>query len=352
MISTSSFKNKRSQAFDLLKLFAIFLVVYGHCVQHFLSTQPTDEPVYQYIYSFHMPLFMMISGYFSISSMQLTPFTLFIKKKFTQLLLPCISWGLLWWIKDPLISILNQDLQLHLNKLIRILIDNFWFLKSLFFCYLLYYICNRFSGLKHEIILVITCFISFFITKYNINLMYPCFIAGVILKKKFNNGQTMTFTVKNFIVLAIFIFLIYSWDYYFLQYNPHDLYQCLSDSDYLSVVSEYFYILFYRILTGITGGISFILIFNTVFHHTKENKLYRYCSEWGTYTLGIYILQYFILERFLIKFIRLDNYSSFLSNFIIFPILSIIIIGICIFIIKIIKRNSILNLILLGVKNK
>ena len=52
-------------AFDLIKLFAIFLVIEGHCTQHLLSSFEYDEPVYVYIYSFHMPLFMFLSGYFS-----------------------------------------------------------------------------------------------------------------------------------------------------------------------------------------------------------------------------------------------------------------------------------------------
>ena len=58
-------KSERLVSFDLLKLFAIYLVVLGHCVQHLLPSHSYDEPMYVYIYSFHMPLFMMISGYFS-----------------------------------------------------------------------------------------------------------------------------------------------------------------------------------------------------------------------------------------------------------------------------------------------
>ena len=81
---------KRLPYFDVLKLFAIFLVLWGHCIQYFLSSQYSDEPVYRYIYSFHMPLFMMISGYFSASSMRLH-FTELITKKSRQLLLPCVS---------------------------------------------------------------------------------------------------------------------------------------------------------------------------------------------------------------------------------------------------------------------
>lgn len=82
----------RIKAFDVLKLFAIFLVLWGHCIQYFTSGNPIDKPVYVYIYSFHMPLFMMISGYFASSSISL-PIKELLKKKTIQLLLPCFYLG-------------------------------------------------------------------------------------------------------------------------------------------------------------------------------------------------------------------------------------------------------------------
>ena len=60
-------KNERLLFADLLKVLAIYLVLWGHCVQQFFTTSPLENDVYVYIYSFHMPLFMVLSGYFSIS---------------------------------------------------------------------------------------------------------------------------------------------------------------------------------------------------------------------------------------------------------------------------------------------
>ena len=89
-----SLKNLRQEgrlrSFDILKLFTIFLVLWGHCIQYFLSSEPIDEPLYRTIYSFHMPLFMMISGYFAASSMHIRLID-FLKKKSVQLLLPCFT---------------------------------------------------------------------------------------------------------------------------------------------------------------------------------------------------------------------------------------------------------------------
>jgi fucose 4-O-acetylase-like acetyltransferase len=67
---------------DILKLFAIFLVIWGHAIMHF---QPDYDQsyIFQTIYSFHMPLFMMMSGYFATSSMNL-PAKEFFLKKFRQ----------------------------------------------------------------------------------------------------------------------------------------------------------------------------------------------------------------------------------------------------------------------------
>ena len=56
--------------FDAVKLFAIYMVILGHCIQHLLSSDYLDEPGYIMIYSFHMPLFMMISGYFASSGLK------------------------------------------------------------------------------------------------------------------------------------------------------------------------------------------------------------------------------------------------------------------------------------------
>ena len=82
---------------DALKLFAIFLVLWGHAVQHLLSSEYWDEPVYRIIYSFHMPLFMTISGFFGAKLFSI-PFTSVLRRKFRQLLLPAISFALIYCI--------------------------------------------------------------------------------------------------------------------------------------------------------------------------------------------------------------------------------------------------------------
>lgn len=54
---------KRIQWPDLLKAFAIILVVIGHVVSTY-DSRGYNAPIALWIYSFHMPLFMMLSGMF------------------------------------------------------------------------------------------------------------------------------------------------------------------------------------------------------------------------------------------------------------------------------------------------
>lgn len=62
--------NERIVWIDFLKLFAIFLVVLGHVIL-FMGLKQNEvmheNTLYSFIYSFHMPLFMTISGFFLIN---------------------------------------------------------------------------------------------------------------------------------------------------------------------------------------------------------------------------------------------------------------------------------------------
>lgn len=74
---------------DMLKCFAIFLVLWGHSIQHLTPSGFMDNPVFRLIYSFHMPLFMIISGYFASGIIKKSWKNLLVKKSL-QLVVPTI----------------------------------------------------------------------------------------------------------------------------------------------------------------------------------------------------------------------------------------------------------------------
>ena len=93
-------KKERKVEFDFIKCFAIFLVLCGHSLMHFSDADHMTNLLYQFITSFHMPLFMAVAGYFSYRSMQLS-FKIFLQKKFWQLIYPCLSFGFIYCIFIP-----------------------------------------------------------------------------------------------------------------------------------------------------------------------------------------------------------------------------------------------------------
>lgn len=55
---------KRDLYFDNLKGILISLVVFGHLIENFYFKSKFVEIVYTFIYTFHMPAFIFLSGLF------------------------------------------------------------------------------------------------------------------------------------------------------------------------------------------------------------------------------------------------------------------------------------------------
>ncbi|SFG66617.1 Fucose 4-O-acetylase [Halobacillus alkaliphilus] len=59
---------KRDVFFDNAKLFLIFLVVFGHMIQPFTDGSVPMYTLYTWIYTFHMPAFIFLAGFFAKGS--------------------------------------------------------------------------------------------------------------------------------------------------------------------------------------------------------------------------------------------------------------------------------------------
>lgn len=58
-------KKERDHYFDNARFFLIVLVVFGHLLRSFINESHFLQALYMFIYSFHMPAFVLISGYFA-----------------------------------------------------------------------------------------------------------------------------------------------------------------------------------------------------------------------------------------------------------------------------------------------
>lgn len=310
----------RLASFDLLKLFAIFLVLWGHCIQHLFSLEPKENIVYIGIYTFHMPLFMMIAGYFSRKTLKVR-FTTFLLKKAQQLLLPCLSFGLMTWCLWSLIFyVIHGDYPL-LGELVSTIGNNYWFLKSLFCCYLLAW-CGQHSGLKFYYWFLITLVISQFISLYNLRLMYPAFVIGLLIRE----NQWLMSIIKSKSGLLFIVFMVlgllfgkFIWDYYAI-----------------------------RILLGLLGAIALVGVGTKYLERFASNNFSLRLCNIGRQTLGIYLLQGLILESILPVLINFNKINIWLFTLVVSPLISLAILLLCSQILQILSKSNVLAFCFLG----
>ena len=152
--NSPSNKKARSLTIDIIKGINILLVVVGHLI-------PYDGYVFRLIYSFHMPLFFMLSGY--CSSMQFQKrnqnFFRYLWKKIKSIFIQMIFLGICvrWLIGYPMDVFWTQDMPLYILR------PDDWFLRTLFYgdilLYLFFQIDIRCRGkwFRHMIPLVLIC---------------------------------------------------------------------------------------------------------------------------------------------------------------------------------------------------
>ncbi len=90
----------RKQYLDIAKGIGIILVVIGHCPQVY-------NPLKQWIYAFHMPLFFIISGMvWNRESHEKRGFFTrkFVVDKLKRLIIPCYIWGVLYMMLDTVMN--------------------------------------------------------------------------------------------------------------------------------------------------------------------------------------------------------------------------------------------------------
>ena len=86
-------KKKRIVWADSLKGLLMVLGILGHAIQTVLAEGCFNDHVFNLIYSFHMPAFMAVSGYFAYKANNFLGNAC--KRRSKQLLIPYLLWSLI-----------------------------------------------------------------------------------------------------------------------------------------------------------------------------------------------------------------------------------------------------------------
>ena len=256
----------RDKQFDGLKFILIFLVVWGHI------TNPNYDQLWttRFIYSFHMPVFIFLSGYFSSTK---------------------ISWENLWkWTKKiMLIYLIAQTIHNGLAFIICKQVERsrllyiepqfaMWYLMSLvFWRYSLKLVADK---LNDHVILGLSFVLAVLVGFIPINTVFsfqrnftflPFFVLGYVFKK---HGLIHSLEKKPY-WLFIIIFLVSMVGVRYLPiYMPNKHYGSIP-------------IFLAQTILGLVLCVTIIRL--------SRIKLMEYFADYGKYTLWIYIGHTFLV---------------------------------------------------------
>ncbi len=142
-LSNLHYQNARSRnlTIDFIRGVAILLVVLGHNIQYgsgdifYKSAGYFDNSLFKLIYSFHMPLFALLSGYLFFWTMKKSVNNV-LKRRVLSLILPIFCWvSLEYVVKCVVLASKNGFCVLSLfSKYVFSFFHEFWFLWAIFWC--------------------------------------------------------------------------------------------------------------------------------------------------------------------------------------------------------------------------
>lgn len=338
----------RNKEIDIIKGIAILLMVYGHAIQYSTLASSDilfNDKIFKLIYTFHMPLFMIISGFLCYQSFRKYSEVELVLSRAKSLLIPVAVWSLIPYIK--LMNDIEVGILMGIKKYLGVVVREFWFLWAVFWCTFLVGIVRRYC--KDKIICYLIIFISMFFIPdvYNFHLykfMFPFFVIGYLYHKKYHGqdiGVFFSLEKKSEIIGILILGALYLVMYYIFDEN---MYIYASGFSILGKEwGEQIYINLFRTIIGLTGSILVVYIFRKL-HTVWGERINTTLSYIGRQSLGVYVLSsnYFLyLNSLLVKKEEGINYIK--------PIVeTIIIVTAALGIIKIMAKIPYLGKILLG----
>jgi fucose 4-O-acetylase-like acetyltransferase len=348
--STKSEK-KRNSKVDFLRAIAIFLVLWGHSIQYTCNgkNDVLQNPLFIFIYSFHMPLFMMISGWVFYYSFYSKALLTIIIGKYKQLVVPVILWTITVALIKGLVTYKLRFYDSILNVSIRDIYHAFWFLTVLFVISVFFSIIAKLIP-KYQLVTLCTFGIILFLLpdapalslKY-VKYLYPYFLLGfysnkyklLLHKIKFHVGLPM---------LVIFLLMLYFWK------NEYYIYDARMSFYGVTNLLNWGTVICYRYLAGLAGIGSVFFLVNLLPDNFYRLRFVKYVLQSGLNSFGTYIMSSYIFSYgiSIICFPDILIANFWFLNFLFTLLLAVILSFFCNAIIYFLNKNEILRIYYLG----
>lgn len=277
---------KRELSLDYIKGILILLVVYGHCL-YWLDGNNNSYNYYfipRIIYTFHMPLFVFLSGYLFSRKKNENIFTT-LTEKFWRLIIPHLFFNIImiipiicfWETYSHFVTRFSNGIISF--KSIYHYITMFWFLWCIYFSSIISNIIYKItSNRKSSTIILILIALIFmlisqsqrihiFIEHQHMGAMFLYFVLGIFTYNHIKTLMLKPLKYGSYILFFIYLLLLY----FFPEIGDN---------------------IFYSEIGGIFGIICMYNIFMSFNSQNWGTTLFLYFSKW---TLGIYIYHFVIL---------------------------------------------------------
>ena len=282
---------------------AIFLMLWGHCIQYCsLGSFPVFENgMFRAIYSFHMPLFMIVSGYLFSFSFEKRSLRGLLANRAKSMLWPIVGGTVLnnlLLVIPTLVLSHGQKLALFDGTLVQGWEYSLWFLWSVLACSLAVGIACKTgkTPLQRGIYLALgTGFIALFPNANENLFMYPFFLTGFFWARH-RKAIVQIFRKWKYGVLLLFPILLsfYRTEHYIYVTPMFSAEKGLAESLRIDL---------FRFLIGLAGsGCCFILtslVLDRLPADGRTPKLLTALSRLGENSLPIYCLSVSLLSGYL-----------------------------------------------------
>ncbi|MEH6996375.1 acyltransferase family protein [Neobacillus drentensis] len=279
MASTTS----RSKYFDNAKFILIFLVVFGHMISPYKDQDKVLFTLYTVIFLFHMPAFILISGYFAKGYRNKG----YLLKSVQKILIPYFIFQIIYSVVYFLVGkekTLEFDLfQPHWSL---------WFLLSLFFWNLLLYVFARlkWAGLLVAVLLGIAIgyfeHSGSFMSISRTFVFFPYFLLGFLL----NGDHLKRIIGAKYAVPAGVVIIITTFLFFGLSFPENAVPWLLGDTSYENMGGM-------QLTDGLLRGLQYVLTLIVVFGFLPliPSNQYR-ITKIGERTLYVYLFHGFIIK--------------------------------------------------------
>ena len=334
----------RNIAVDIIRAFAIIMVVLGHCIS-VSSSEYESSLLFQIIWSLQMPLFFILSGYLTKYSKPIVSLKDLCKRIWKKTLAYIVPW-LVWTFLIRGI-IFQQKGFFDIISLIYHMDSGYWFLFALWIIVIAFDLCSYFAVklVKNNerisyILMTIFFFIVFTIALFVIGrfvgfellgiklIVYYIpfytlgFIFGKLIGESFKVNHHILANMVSFICGLIWLALI-------INFNLYSM-----DETLLNIAIRY--------CASTAGCVAFCWAIVNIYTHLNE-KISKQLIWIGKHTLEIYVMHDLLLGYF-----KITDVYTFASSeaFIVIILNFIVVFGLTVAITWIIENNKVARKIL------